>query len=239
MATTKNIGTMDLERSWPYGDNSWKPGMDRNLQKLSIMTMATVMSRTTEVPETGSPGDVYIDPATSLIVFWERDSDVEGEPYKWLAIEPVEPSLIWVKDDENFVKWDDAASSWSVMFDPSSAVPTPATRAVATFIPGEVVPAATVFMLAVRVSFDLAADFAGSQGYAEVAPSGGDVSFKLRKNGVDVGLITFGNGMQAPTFAAASPVSLVEGDILAIASPSNLFGLSTVAITLKGTTPGL
>lgn len=235
--TIKQIGSMDLERSWPYGDNTWKPGMDRNLQKMSAIMQGAVMSRTTPIPDTGSPGDRYINPATGDILMWDVDSD--DEVAKWLAITPLEPTLMWVNDEDVFVTWTDIPAAWNVMFNPTSAIPSPAVRAVATFVPGEIPPVTKLWILAVRVSFNLAVDFAGSQGHAEVPPSGGDVIFSVQKNGTEVGTMTFTNGVNAATFASAAGAEFVEGDLLTIVSPSAVNGVSALAVTLKGSTPGL
>lgn len=234
MAVIKNIGSMDLERGWPYGSHTWKPGMDRNLVKLAFMTNGSAISRTDGIPLTGNPGDCHIDPDTGEVVIWEEDDD---GVMKWLGITPSLGAMMYVEDEEIVVGYIGSPATWEVVFDPDAAVPAPVPRSVAMYFPGPVIPNLTVFASAIRVSVDFAADFAGSYGYSD-ATAEADTTFTVSKNGVDFGSITFPTGLQTATFSGTAQ-SFVEGDIIRVQSPGTLNGLANVAITLKGLTPGL
>ena len=76
-------------------------------------------------------------------------------------------------------------------------------------------------------------DAVGSQGHVAVAPSDGDWTADIRKNGVSIGSLTFANGQQSPTYTMLTAQQFAAGDILTIVAPGTSdASLKDVSITL-------
>lgn len=77
-------------------------------------------------------------------------------------------------------------------------------------------------------------NFTGSQGYVKVAPADTTV-FKIQKNEIDIGTMTFSSGIQSATFSLSEQTVFTPGDRLSIIAPTmqdiDIYGL---AITLAG-----
>lgn len=230
MATETPIGSMNLERDWPYGSHTWKPGMDRNLLKLAFLTHPSVKSRTTALPVDVEEGAVYIVP--------ENGKFAIGDLGEWKIVDPSPGMWCHVQDSNTFAGYIGDPVAWVTVIDFEAPPPDPQPRAVAFYQPGKAIPSDVCYMLSVRLPLDFAGNFAGSHGYAEAQPTS-DVIYKVTKNGVEVGNIIFLSGSQAATFLAPAPINLIEGDILRVIAPAATHGLSNVAVTLKGTTPGV
>lgn len=79
------------------------------------------------------------------------------------------------------------------------------------------------------------ASLTGSQGYADTAPTA-SAAFTVRKNGTNVGTITFAAATKTATFTAASAITLAAGDRLDVIAPASADAtMADVSITLKGT----
>jgi hypothetical protein len=90
-----------------------------------------------------------------------------------------------------------------------------------------------VYKFIATVPVTLPAGLSGSYANAEVA-SAGNVHFDIKKNGSDLGDITF-NTSATGSFTLASDLSLAAGDILIISGPATHdANLAGVAISLKG-----
>ena len=83
--------------------------------------------------------------------------------------------------------------------------------------------------------FTLVAGLAGSYFTAQTAPSGTTV-FTILQNTTAIGTITFASGATSGTASFSAGVTFSTGDELIIQSPSSVSGLTTLAITFKGTT---
>lgn len=101
-----------------------------------------------------------------------------------------------------------------------------------------------VYLKVANRRFSLADDFAGSDGYAITAPSGGAIVFDVRRDatadsgtpgGTLVGTVTFGDGNNTATFSTSggSQEDWEDGERLSIHSPSNLQGAANISINLK------
>lgn len=97
------------------------------------------------------------------------------------------------------------------------------------------VPAASSVFLtfaAVR-AFTLPSGFTGS--VAETTNEATSmVALTIQKNGTSIGTITFAGSASSGSFSGEG-ASFVAGDLLEIASPSDLYGLANLAITFAGT----
>lgn len=81
-------------------------------------------------------------------------------------------------------------------------------------------------------SYRLAEDAAGSQFYADTAPSGGAAVFDIQKNGVTVGTLTFADGANTGVYAGAQ-TDFAAGDVRKIVAPSSPNGIADLAANLR------
>lgn len=58
----RSVPGLGLTAFWSKGSDSWKPGMDENLRKLSILSNIVVLSRVTALSDYGQQGDVTLVP---------------------------------------------------------------------------------------------------------------------------------------------------------------------------------
>lgn len=75
----------------------------------------------------------------------------------------------------------------------------------------------------------------GHKGTAYTAPSGGSVSFTVLKNGSQIGIITFNNGVVTATLSSWSSTSFAAGDYITINAPGTLRSIANIGLTLIGT----
>lgn len=111
--TERTLPGLDLTGFWPLGDNSWKDGMDTNLQVLSALTQFSVISRTTTLPGSPSDGAIYIVPSdagsnANDVAIWDGPSGSE----QWVYLTPKEGWRGWVQDDDEIVVFD--GTNWVV-----------------------------------------------------------------------------------------------------------------------------
>lgn len=105
---------------------------------------------------------------------------------------------------------------------------------VASYFAGIPAAGATILRIPFVGTLTFPVAMAGSRGTADVA-STGNVSFSIRKNGVEFATMTF-NASATATFAAAMATSLLDGDILTIIAPNPADAtLSGIGFALKGT----
>ncbi|RQP08924.1 MAG: hypothetical protein EAS51_13270 [Microbacteriaceae bacterium] len=80
-------------------------------------------------------------------------------------------------------------------------------------------------------AYRLAENAAGSQFYADTAPSA-STAFDVQKNGVSIGTLTFGSGSNTGAFVGAQ-VDFAPGDVRKIIAPSASNGIADLAFTLR------
>lgn len=90
----------------------------------------------------------------------------------------------------------------------------------------------SVIIVSPRVIFPQ--NFVDSQGYVKVQPTA-QTDFKIQKNGIDIGLMTFTPGSNTATFSSSSISTFVTGDRLEIIAPTEPDPtLSRISISLSG-----
>ena len=84
------------------------------------------------------------------------------------------------------------------------------------------------------VTAEFAAGLPGSKSRCKSAPIGAQV-FSVRRNGIEVGTMTFGAGSSVAVFAAAAGFKCNENDYLEVIAPASVDGsIANIAMTLKG-----
>lgn len=105
---------LGLAGDWDEGEDGWKPGMDSNLLKLSVLTQGKVLSRVTTLPGSPTEGMVYIVPsggdANKVAVYDEG---------AWVYFVPVAGWVLWVADESKFYYY--TGSAWSPLGSSTSA----------------------------------------------------------------------------------------------------------------------
>lgn len=126
-----------------------------------------------------------------------------------------------------------AAGAW-----PGSGVPLQApmkSYVVSLFVEGTTVPSETLMVHCVPVAFTLPANLVGSQVKALVTASG-NPAFVIKKNGTQIGQITFPASTQTALLGLLNPVSFVAGDILEVDGPASPDPtLANIGFTFLGT----
>jgi hypothetical protein len=99
-------------------------------------------------------------------------------------------------------------------------------------------PATTddLFMKVATRRFTVADALAGSEAYANGAPSGGAVVYDVERNGTKIGDITFADTANTATFSTVAAQQYVfdVGDRLEIVSPANVQSMTDIAFSLWG-----
>lgn len=112
MAGERTLPGISLTGYWDAGDNTWKPGMDENLRKLSVLVQLRVLSRTVWPPADDSNsaavanGDIYIVPAGDSNSMQSSNSDDDFNDIAvfdnggWVYYTPLEGFHAYVIDED-------------------------------------------------------------------------------------------------------------------------------------------
>lgn len=99
---------MNLQGGWSPGESGWGPAMNDNLFKLSVMVQARVLSRSTALPGSPGPTDIYIVPPGSaesdMIAAWD------DEAQDWVYYPPTAGTEVFVADESLYIYWE--GSTW-------------------------------------------------------------------------------------------------------------------------------
>lgn len=105
MAGERSLPGIGLRAYWTPASDNWNQQFDPDMRKLSVMTQAAAISRSTNLPASPTDGMIYIVPVgqTNANQIAARDN---GE---WVYFTPQEGFLVHVNDTDVFVKWTGAA----------------------------------------------------------------------------------------------------------------------------------
>lgn len=106
MAGERTLPGIGLIGFWAEGSNGWKGQNDENLRKLSVLTQAAVISRTTAIPAAPANGSVYLVPANAGA---NANSFAIRDAGAFVYLPPAEGMLVYVKDTDTYVSFDGAA----------------------------------------------------------------------------------------------------------------------------------
>ena len=109
MAGERTLPGLGLRAYWTVGSNNWDQQHDPDTRKLSVLTQAAVISRTTNLPGSPSNGDIYIVPVGQA----NENQIAARDNGAWVYYAPNEGFLIHVNDDDEYVKW--TGSAWEVL----------------------------------------------------------------------------------------------------------------------------
>lgn len=88
--------------------------------------------------------------------------------------------------------------------------------------------------LVMTSNIKLGVNMDGSTGYSQVAPVGQSAVFSVRRNGIEVGTITFAVGSQIASFSMLTETVWAIGDRLDIVAPTNVpLGFKGIGIILR------
>lgn len=124
----------------------------------------------------------------------------------------------------------------TLQFDGTKYVPKPRSLDIAFYKPKKPAASATVLQFVAQKAFTLPSGLSGSQGFAGTAPSDGDKTFDVQKNGSSVGGVTFATGSQTASFSMSTSTSFATGDRLLVVAPGTQDStLADVSISFQGT----
>lgn len=102
-------GSLNLTAFWNLGDNTWKPGMDDNMLRLSALTSLSVLSRETVLPGAPVDGEIYIVPSTEPA----NANDIAiRDNGAWYYFTPTPGLIAHVQDVEVYYRWNSVTSEW-------------------------------------------------------------------------------------------------------------------------------
>lgn len=108
MATYDYLGDFALTYGWPYGDHTWKQGMDNNLILMTALLNGVVASRTTwPLPDDAPLMTTYIIPpgATGEAGAWVGSVAISMGGDVWKVVGMQEGSHLIVLDESLVVAW--------------------------------------------------------------------------------------------------------------------------------------
>ncbi len=225
MATYNSIGSMNLERGFPYGSHTWKPPMDRNLKKLAYIIGGSVKSRTAIPPEDAPVGDMYISPpghahADSILISNGGDD--------WDVVTPRNGLTFLVEDTSSIAVM--TSNAWTTAFE-LNAPPPNDHLVISSFHPGE--PGDGYFFLRRVTSGPERILAAGPHSAYTNVVSNGTADLVIAKNGTTIGTVTFTSGENEGTVVIPSDVVFNQGDILTIRT-GFANGIEDFCVTLDG-----
>lgn len=122
------------------------------------------------------------------------------------------------------------SSKWGVMFTGPLDYP------IAVFTPGIFNTSQEVIKINLIRAFTLPVNCVGSYATLDIAPADATKVFSIKKNGSQVGTITFSTGSGSGVFAMASQQSFSPGDFFSIIAPAVQDSAAAgLAVTLLGT----
>lgn len=222
MAGERIVPGIGLTAFWDEGSDGWKPGMDANLLKVSVLTQCSVISQTTALPGSPTNGDMYIVPSgagsnpNELAI---RDNGA------WAYFTPTEGFLVYVKDTDKYMKFD--GSAWADL-------QTAAKVEFSFFKQGVMTNNELLFRHIVKRAFTFPSALSGSAASAVVAATASTV-VTVRKNGTAAGTATWAISGTTATLAMASPTAFAVDDVLTVTGQATADAtLADVSMTLVG-----
>jgi hypothetical protein len=230
MADTPKLGMPELSAS----QQGKEVTHNEALRILDALVQATAIDKDSGTPP-GSPadGDTYIVGTTSSASGdWDGYDDYIAY-YKntaWLFVAPIEGMRVYLVDESAEYVYLGSAG-WTAV----EAVVGANSYDVAISKNGKPNASEVLLRLKFTRSVQFSDDFSGSYAFSEVAANASSV-FSIKKNGAEVGTITFAASGTTGTFATSGgSVSFAAGDILKIVAPGSQDStLADIGITLKG-----
>ncbi|ERP95701.1 hypothetical protein Q669_29475 [Labrenzia sp. C1B10] len=228
----QHLGPVQFFQVTPHSHN-WGDSYNKHLIQMSVLAHGAAESRTTAIPATGTDKQILIDPATDRVYAW-----YDGE---WYTLDPVPGMQLFIRDTQEIALFDET-SQWVTALSlplPDKAVP----RELSFHAPGDLRDNSAVFFrYAASMEFTVLAGAPSSSAFLDTAPSA-DVVFSMKRNGQEVGTITFLSGSTEGTFAVPGDFSVmptaVEGAYaraqeFLITGPVSVAGAQGLTVTLAG-----
>lgn len=234
MATTPKIGMTEITEN----QNDKYVTHNDALRILDAIVQCTAIDKDlSEPPGAPSDGDTYIVGGTS-----SSSSDWNGEDdniayYKntaWIFITPSEGWRCYVQDEGATYQYDGASAGWNAI----ESVVAANSFDIGASKAGQPASAEVLIRIPFVRSVSFPDDFAGSQGVVGTDPaSSAGVDFTIKKDGVQIGLMSFASGATTATFTTDSAAeTFAAGEVLTVEAPNPQDAdLSDVGFVLKGT----
>lgn len=225
MAGERILPGLGLTGFWDAGSSGWNTGLDSNLLRLSVVANMVAKSRTSDLPGTGSSGDIYIVKATDplhpgQIAAWDAGA--------WVYVPGIVGWAAYIVDEaQSFVF---TAAGWRPVV---LQVP----FQIGSFFDGKPGPEDVLLRWLFAGAATFAVDFAGSRAVVDSSPEA-DWTAAIQLNGVTIGTLMFPAGLTVPVFEtiSATPVHCVAGDVLTVVAPTiDDQEMSGLVFTLAGT----
>ena len=226
---------LKLSYGWLRGEDWWGDPVSDNFVKLDMLLQPYVLSMTaTTPPEAVSVGDMYIVPAGATGAWGGKDNDLAILTEKgWLFASPTRGVRARLHSPGGWIWW--TGTTWrdegaSDEYQPALL----GTRYdVNVFVGYEAEPREVILAFTVPEPMTWPNGAMGSIGRAIAAPASIH-RLVVRRNGVDVGTITYTPGSVTATFAVVNDKPFAMGDLLTVHLPDEpARGFSNYSATLR------
>lgn len=209
-----------LSQGWLRGEDWWGDPVSQNFILTDMLLHPNVKSMTTAIPPVlNALGDMYIVPLGGEGEFAGRDGNLAilTEGNVWFFLKPERgvrvrcenpDAWFWYKGDE----W--VSENWT----PEPPLPIGSRYDVSVSVTFEAVPGENLANFPLPEKMTLAANAPDSVGRATDYPLG-TIIMSIRRNGAEVGTITWVENSLTPTFNVASDRLFAAGDMLSVVMP--------------------
>lgn len=95
---------LGLRAFYDPGQRNWGTSLSEDLRRLSALVQARARSRATPLPAAGTPGDIYLVPASApahagTLALWDGAPGAEA----WVFLTPQEGWQVWIADERRHV----------------------------------------------------------------------------------------------------------------------------------------
>ena len=223
--------------------HNWGQRMNWQLIRLATITHGAALSKTTPIPPTGNPGDVYIHPTNDDIYVWvEEFEDTDATvPAQWYVIGATMGLKMYVEDVNKWFFFNQMGA-WQQLFDPDKTHRA-IQREFKWYNPYLIRPNSVLFSYVATQEWVIEAGAPGSGAHCEIAPVGGSVVFNIFARGPQVGTITFAAGSTDGVVDIPSEVVVLptveenqyeKAHVFRVRSPANTRGMEGLNVTICG-----
>lgn len=105
----RTLPGLGLTAFWDLGANGWNAEHDPDTRTVSVLCQCRVLSRATALPGSPTGGEVYLVPHDAVS---NADEIAAYDDATWVYFVPQDGFVVFVVDDQEYVRWDDTLGQW-------------------------------------------------------------------------------------------------------------------------------
>jgi hypothetical protein len=227
---------LKLSYGWLRGEDWWGDPVSTNFLQIDMLLHPYILSMTETVPPVNglAVGDMYIVP-TGAVLAWEGHENrlAVYDGTAWVFATPTKGVRARLANPSQWIWWN--GEFWVDESQGEGQPPAPqGTRYdVAVSVGFEPEPEDVLLAFSVPQAMTWPTNAFGSSGRALASPNG-IMRLSVKRNGAEVGTITFNPNSVIASFSVASNVSFAAGDLLTVHVPdSPPDGFENYAVTIR------